>query len=65
MYHKPIVGLMAATAFVLLSIQPVWAQADHLAQASDHAQQAATHGGMGHAEIATTSAQEGLNHLGM
>ena len=45
------VGLLAGAAFLLLSVQPVWAQDDHLAQAVDHAQQAAAHGGMGHASI--------------
>ena len=35
------VALMAGAALLLLSVQPAWSQDDHLAQATDHAQQAA------------------------
>ncbi len=62
MYRILNVGLMAGTAVLLLSVQPAWAQDDELAQATDHAQQAARHGGMGHAEILVQHATLALTH---
>ena len=62
MYRTLTVGLMAGTVFLLLSVQPAWAQGEHLVQATDHAQQAAGHGEMGHAEILVQHAAAALTH---
>ena len=75
-HRKSALSLLATAALVFVACggeadvaetetveaQPAQAQDDHLAQATVHAEQAANHGGMGHAPVLVQHATQALTH---